>query len=55
MGCGCNKKKNTNATRVKAYRNKHLGLKSVNINKPKKSKEQLRKELIDRIRKNAKK
>lgn len=49
MGCGCNKNKNSNVTRVTAYRKKHLGYSNVK-NKPSKTKEQLRAELIERMR-----
>lgn len=48
MGCGCENKK-TNS--VRTYRNKNRHVTKINFNKPSKSKDQLRKELIARMAK----
>jgi hypothetical protein len=47
MGCSCKNKKKSS---VKSYKKKHLGYRNVSLNKPTKTKEQLRLELIARIR-----
>lgn len=50
MGCSCKNKKNGKTSSLQAYKKKHLSYKNVSFNKPSKTKEQLRQELIDRIR-----
>jgi len=50
MACGCNNKNSGNNT-MKAYRNKHRNTTKIHFNKPSKTKEQLRQELIERMNK----
>lgn len=53
MACSC-KNKNKNTTSIKAYKQKTLSSVIVNYDKPSKTKEQLRLELLERMRKIAK-
>lgn len=50
MACGCNKKKNK-AKVVRAYKNKHKITKKAATLKPSLTKEELRQQLLERMRK----
>lgn len=50
--CGCNKNKKTSSTTtMNAYKTANSSVKTTNFNSPTKTKEQLRLELIERMRK----
>jgi hypothetical protein len=49
--CGCKGKKTSSTTTMNAYKQKNAIVKTTNFNSPSKSKEQLRLELIERMRK----
>jgi hypothetical protein len=49
MGCGCKNNKGGSKT-IRAYKNKNRYTSKINFNKPTKTKEQLRQELIERMR-----